>query len=407
MTEDEEKSGQSENSKKSEKADKLDDSKTSGAIGQSEQSEKPESSEESEQKIPKKANPVRLITFITLIIAIGFFILYILSDRYTPYSDQATINGLVNPISPRVSGFLTEIRVGLHSHVDYGDTLFQIDRRPLEIAVRTAEANLDNVAQSVNARTASVKSAAGHLGVARAQLDRAQRNYNRIEDISNKNPGAISQADRDQAETGLNSASEQVASAEANLERAEQALGDSGPENAQFRSALTQLENAQLNLAFSTVIAEVPGVIESMYVDKGYYSQAGQPIATLVSDTDYWIEANLKENNLSHLNIGDKVEFSLDVDPGHVFEGTVRSIGYGVSSGSTSRGDLPNPKGASGWLRDPQRFPVIISFDNSSLLDRVRIGGQVDVVAYASDQGFLNTLGRWRIRLNSWLSYVR
>jgi multidrug resistance efflux pump len=355
----------------------------------------------------KSNSSIKWITYFVLLIAIIIFTFNVLSDRQTPYTDQARINGLVIPITSRVSGYLTDIRVDLHSRVEVGDTLFQLDRRPFLLAIQKAEANLDNTAQNVSARTASVKSSAGRLGVARAQLDRAQRNYDRVQLVLKDNPGALSLADRDQAETSLSQAVEQVASSEADLERAQQSLGVSGPENPQFRASITALEQAQLDLAFSTVIATTPGVIESLYIDRGYYSQAGQPIATFVSYTDVWIQANMKENNISNLKVGDKVEFSLDVEPGKVFEGSVRSVGYGVSMGSGNRGDLPSITGTTGWLRDPQRFPVIITFDNSDIVEKIRIGGQVDVVAYTGDNGILNTLGRWRIRVNSWFSYVR
>jgi multidrug resistance efflux pump len=100
--------------------------------------------------------------------------------------------------------------------------LFQIDERPFLLAVQKAEASLDRTAQTVAARTASVKSSAGRLGVARAQLDRAQRNWNRVQTVQKENPGALSQADRDAAETSLSQATEQVVSAEADLERSQQ-----------------------------------------------------------------------------------------------------------------------------------------------------------------------------------------
>jgi multidrug resistance efflux pump len=360
-----------------------------------------------ESKKKRRLSPVKLITYSVLLITAIVFILYVFADRYTPYTEQARIDGIVVPISPRVSGYLTEIRVRLHTTVKVGDTLFQLDRRPFELAVQSAEAHVDNTAQMVSARTASVKSAAGRLGVARAQLDRAQRNWDRVQVIINDNPGALSQSDKDQAETSLTQAVEQVASAEADLERSQQQLGVSGEENPQFRAALTSLENAQLNLAFSTVIATAPGVIESFNLDLGYYAQAGQPLATLISRNDIWIQANLKENNLSHLKPGDRVEFTLDVHPGSVYTGTVRSIGFGVSTTTKNKGELPSIKGASGWLRDPQRFPVIISVDDSISPELIRVGGQVDIVAYTGESRFLNMLARWRIRVNSWLSYLR
>jgi len=343
-----------------------------------------------------------------LLISILFFIWYVLSDRHVPYTNQSRINGLMVPIVSQVSGSLTEINVRLHTMVRTGDTLFQIDQRPFILAVERAEANLENTAQGVSAQTATVKSAAGRLGVARAQLDRARRDWNRVEKVIAENPGALSQADRDQSETALSQATEQVSSAEADLERAKQVLGISGETNPEFRMALKALEQAQLDLAFTTIIASANGYIESFSIDLGHFAGAGQPLATLVSENDTWIEADMKENNISLMKPGNKVEFTMDVCPGKIFSGEVRSIGYGVSTGNNNRGDLPSVSGSKGWMKDPQRFPVIISFDAREIPVQLRQGGQVDVVVYTNENGrILNALGKLRIRLISWLSYVR
>ena len=367
----------------------------------------PESSADESQNPESKKSPLKIVTVILLIFAISFFIWYVLSDRNVPYTDQARINGLMIPISPRVSGNLTRINVHLHSQVNPGDTLFLIDERPFLLAVEKSEASLDRTAQTVAARTASVKSSAGRLGVANAQLDRAQRNWNRVQTVQEENPGALSQADRDQAETSLSQATEQVSAAEADLERSQQALGFSGEENAQFREAVKALEQAQLDLAFCSVIATAKGYIESFSIDIGHYAAAGQPLATVVSEDDAWIQADMKENNISNIKPGDPVEFSLDVRPGKIFTGKVRSIGYGVTTGNTTRGDLPTISNSEGWLRDPQRFPVIISFNRKDIGVIPRFGSQVDVVVYTGDHSFLNATGRYRIRFLSWLSYVR
>lgn len=370
----------------------------------------------SQEEVPKepvvqpvqKKSPVTLITLIVLVISMLFLAWYILSDRHVPCTDQARIDGLMVPVSPKVSGYLTAINVGLHSQVLPGDTLFQIDKRPYILAVEMAEANLDNTAQTVASKTASVKAAAGRLGVARAQLERAQRDWNRVQTVLKENPGALSQADKDQSETGLMTATEQVSSAEADLERAEQNLGFSGDENAQFRASVKALEQAQLDLAYTSIIASSAGFIESFSIDLGFYAAAGQPMATLVSNSHNWIQADFKENNISLMKPGNKVEIALDINPGKIFTGEVKSIGYGVSTGNTNRGDLPSVSGAKGWLRDPQRFPVIISFDDKTILPKLRHGGQVDVVVFTDEEGgLLNSLGRFRIRVISWLSYVR
>lgn len=361
----------------------------------------------SEVNKTEKAGSIKKVTYIVLLISVLFFIWYVSADRHTPYTDQGRIQGLITPVSPRVSGFITDVRIQLHSQVKAGDTLFQLDRRPFEIAVAKAEAGIDNAVQSIAASSASVKSSAGRLGVARAQLDRAERNWNRVQKVMKENEGALSAADKDQAETAYLQAVEQVASAEAGLERAQQNLGIDGPENPKIRTAVETLEQAQLDLEFSTIVAPTDGFIESFEIDLGYYASAGQPLTTLISSSDVWIQANLKENNLSRMNLGDEVEFILDIAPGRIFKGKVRSMGFGVSTNETNKGGLPTVSQKKGWLQDPQRFPVIISSDEKDVAELYRLGGQVDVVVYTGDNFILNSIAGFKIRLMSYLSFVR
>ena len=361
----------------------------------------------SEANKTEKAGSIKKVTYIVLLISVLFFIWYVSADRHTPYTDQGRIQGLITPVSPRVSGFITDVRIQLHSQVKAGDTLFQLDRRPFEIAVAKAEAGIDNAVQSIAASSASVKSSAGRLGVARAQLERAERNWNRVQKVMKENEGALSAADKDQAETAYLQAVEQVASAEAGLERAQQNLGIDGPENPKIRTAVETLEQAQLDLEFSTIVAPTDGFIESFEIDLGYYASAGQPLTTLISSSDVWIQANLKENNLSRMNLGDEVEFILDIAPGRIFKGNVRSMGFGVSTNETNKGGLPTVSQKKGWLQDPQRFPVIISSKEKDVAELYRLGGQVDVVVYTGDNFILNSIAGLKIRLMSYLSFVR
>jgi len=279
------------------------------------------SPEEAPKRAPKSSNPIRRVTQVVLAVLGVYFILHILADRLTPYTDQARVQSLTTPIVPRVAGYLTEVDVRLHSAVESGDRMFVIDPRPYRIALQKAEANVDLAAQQIGAQSATVKSAAAQLGVARAQLDRAQRNYSRTQTILQSNPGALSQADKDQSETALDQALERVTSAEASLQRAREQLGAEGSENAQLRNALAALEQAQLDLEYTEIIAPSRGVIESFNVAVGYYTQPGQPIATFVSHGDQWIAAEMKENNLGRIDVDDPVEFILDVAPGRIEPG--------------------------------------------------------------------------------------
>ncbi len=365
-------------------------------------------SEVSKEQVNPKISPIKIITWAVLFVCVLLFVWYVKADRHTPYTDQARIQQVILPITPRISGHITKVNVRLHSKVKVGDTLFEIDKRPLYVALRKAEADVDNAAQQIGAGNADVKSAVSNVGVAKASLDRAQRNFDRMEKVYTTNPGAVSQADRDRVETSLDQAVEKLASSKANLEKSQQKLGDTGPENPQLRAAVTALEKAQLDIKFATIIAEADGFIESFNVEEGYYCSAGQPLATFISYHDVWIQADMRENNLSNIKPGDKVEFVLDVAPGQVFESTVSSVGYGVSAGNeVNRGGLPSVGSSSSWLREPQRFPVIITINNSGLWAIIRTGGQVDVVVYTGEHSFLNPIAHFQIWLVSKLSYVR
>ena len=88
----------------------------------------------------------------------------------------------------------------------------------------------------------------------------------------------------------------------------------------------------------------------------------------------------------------------------------MRSIGLGVSgSRNPPTGTLPSIENDRDWLRQSQRFPVIIDFDakqDAELREAVRVGGQAAVIAYGEGSGILKPLGKLYIRIASWLTYA-
>ncbi len=354
---------------------------------------------------PEGRDPVRRGVLLLLAVAALIFVWYVLADRYTPFTDQARIEALVVPIVPRVGGYVAELDVRLHSVVEPGQQLLRLDQRPFQLAVQSAQAGFEDALQQVGAQSAGVEAAAAQLGVSEAGLDRAQRNFDRVQAIQEQSPGALSQADRDRTETALMQAQELVAAAEAGLKAATVQLGVEGEGNPRVRSAIAALQKAELDLAFTTLHAPAGGVIENFTVDVGHFAAAGQPVGTLITTSDVWIQADMRENNLGRIETGDPVEIVLDIAPGRVFRGTVRSVGSGVSTGpSGSRGQLEQVSSSSGWLRDPQRFPVVITFDQGQAIGLRRVGGQADIVIYTGGGAILNAIAWLRLRLVSWSS---
>jgi multidrug resistance efflux pump len=202
-------------------------------------------------------------------------------------------------------------------------------------------------------------------------------------------------------------AESRVASAIAELEQAKQQLGAEGNDNAAVRSALAALETARIDLAETRIFAPTGGGITNLKIQKGYYANAGSPIMTFVSGEDVWVQANFRENSLARIDPGDPVEIVLDIAPGRIFKGRVFSRGFAVvGENDAALGQVANVKSETGWLRDAQRFPVIINFDDDSARGLRAVGGQADVQVYAGDHAILNALGRLWIRLMSGLSFV-
>jgi len=373
----------------------------------SESSPGPEEATEETTGEDKGRDPVRRVTLIVLGVCLVFFLLYVRADRVMPYSDQARVAGYSVPVVPMVSGYVTDIGVAVHQVVDPGQILVQIDTVPSRIAVRSARAGLDNAIQQLGVQSEGVQSAAAKLASARAQESIARQDADRIRQISDRNPNALSQADRDRSTAALSQAEAQVAASMAEVRRAEAQLGLDGETNPAVRAAMATLEQAEFNLARTVLRAPSGGVVESLSLDVGHFAAAGQPLMTFVSSSDMWIEADLRENNLANLKPGDPVEILLDVAPGEVFHGVIESVGFGVSQGrSGSRGELPQVKQTTGWLRQPQRFPVVITLDSEVPQSLLRVGAQATVMVYTGSH-LLNPLGRVVMRFFSIMSYVR
>ncbi len=352
-------------------------------------------------------DPVRRATLVVLGLCVLFFLTYIRADRVIPFSQQARIRGYTVPVVPMVSGYVTDISVDLHEEVAAGDVLVRIDTAQYQIGVRSARATLDNTRQQLDVASQAVLSAAAQVAAARAQEGIARREVERLTLIVQRSPGAISESDVDRSEAALTGAEAQVEAAQSELQRARTARGVIGDDNPAIRAAMAGLENAELNLTRTVVRAPSRGAIESLELDVGHFAAAGQALMTFVSTADVWIRADMRENQLEFVQPGQLVRIILESSPGDVFEGTIRSVGLGVGTGRpSSRGALPQVNTSSGWLRQPQQFPVIIELGPEIEPELLRLGGQATVMVFTG-RHLLNPVGRVVMRFLSLLSYVR
>ena len=336
---------------------------------------------------------------------------YLLADRFTPYTTQARVQGYVVGVAPRVAGVVTEVWVRNNQEVEAGQALFEIDPSQYRIALQKAESDLESARRQVDAGSAGVESARANLRAALANELKAEQDYTRLGSLHREDPGTISVRRLEVSRASLDQARAKVAASEAEIQRAiEQKGGDDDTTNAILKSAQSAVEKAKLDLDNTVVKASSRGVITDLRADVGVYAGTGSPVMTLVAIRDVWLNAEFTENNLGHLRPGSPVEILLDALPGQVFDGEIRSIGLGVSEGQAPPpGTLPTIDNDRDWLRQAQRFTVVIGFDvdqQEALRGQLRVGGQASVIAYSEGHAILELLGKAYIRLMSWFSYA-
>ncbi|MEM9624465.1 MAG: HlyD family secretion protein, partial [Pseudomonadota bacterium] len=300
--------------------------------------------------------------------------------------------------------------VSNNQRVAGGDRLFEIDPSQYQIAVDRARSDLENTQRQVSAGDASVEAARAKLRAAQANQLKTEQDFSRLTRLYEDDPGTISVRRLEVSKANVDQARAQVSAAEADVRRAIEQMGGEEDNNTLLKTALTGVEKAELDLANTTVRASTDGIITNLRAEVGQFAGTGNPVLTLVAVDDVWVNAEFTENNLGHVRIGSPVEILFDVLPGEVFAGQVRSIGIGVSAGREPQpGTLPTVQNSRDWLRQSQRFPVLIGFDpaqHPELRAQLRLGGQASVIVYTSGHGFLGWLGRLFIRLNSLLSYA-
>ncbi|RKT20927.1 multidrug resistance efflux pump [Paraburkholderia sp. RAU2J] len=358
---------------------------------------------------PPAADPSgKAVKWVVCLIVVSL-IWYLLADRFTPYTQQARIQAYVVSVAAEASGRVTRVLVHNNQEVKAGDVLFEVDNEQYRIAVDRAQADFESTRRQVGASTAGIDSALASLRAAVANEIKARQDSERLERLYRDDEGTVSLRRLEVARATHEQAQSQVAAARAEVERAREQQGGQEADNAQLRSAGAALKKAELDLANTHVTARTGGVITDLRTEVGQFVAAGSPVMTLIAIRDVWVSADLTENNLGHLQPGTPVAIALDALPGEVFEGRIRSIGYGVSVGQgTPPGSLPTVQNSRDWLRPAQRFPVIVEFEpgEKARLRNVRVGGQAEVMAFPDPGNPLNPLGRVFLRVMSWISYL-
>jgi membrane fusion protein, multidrug efflux system len=351
-------------------------------------------------------------------------------------TDDAQVDVHLYPVSARISGYVQAVHAEDNQYVQAGSTLVEIDPKDYQVAVARAQANLETAKASARAldidvpissvdtasqlkftssdiEEAKAAIAAGekHVAAAQARIQEAEAEDVKARDdveryhlllVKDEVPKqtydhAIAAAHTDTAAVAAAKADE--AAAEQNVEQARSRLieaiarnesAQAGPKRvastraralsavADERQRQAELDQANLNLGYTKILAPVSGEVTKKVV-VGFNVDPGEQLLTVVPLDEVWITANFKETQLRHMRLGQKVKITCDSN-GRSYDGHVDSI-----AGATGPVfSLLPPENATGnYVKIVQRIPVKIVLEPGGNGDhQLRPGMNVEAKVY-------------------------
>ena len=284
-------------------------------------------------------------------------------------TDDAFITARQFAIAPKVAGYITAVPVTDNQHVNKGDVIAKIDQRDFLTAlaqaqaqVAGAEAGIHNVDTQIATQDAQISSAQAQVAQAQANSELARVTWGRDQPLVKQGWATAQQGTTDVQ--NLKAQQSAVDSAQAALKVAQRQIdtlrAQRTSQEASVAQAQAQLDQAKLNLSYTTVTADQPGRVVNLSGAVGQYAQAGTNLTMFVPD-EIWVVANYKETQLDRMRPGQPVDIEIDAYPERHFRGHLDS----VQPGSGPAFSLLPPENATGnYVKIVQRVPVKLILDN-------------------------------------------
>ena len=310
-----------------------------------------------------------------VILAAGVW-MYLGGGRYAA-TDDAYVKADVVNIANDVSGIVADVAVREGQIVKKGDLLYRLDDEPFRIALDGARAQLGTVANQLNATRANYNQARAQVDQAKADVDFYERANQRQLDLIARN--VATQAAADQARRDFLGAQSRLIAAQKQVDALMAQLGGAPDQpieqNAQYLQARAAADKAERDLRRTRVLAPVTGVATNVaLVQPGNFLAAAQTAFNLVSRENMWVEANLKETDLTHVKIGDPATVAVDAYGGQTWTARVASIAPATGAEFSV---LPAQNSSGNWVKVVQRLTVRLALDHPADAPQLRAGMSV------------------------------
>ncbi len=342
----------------------------------------------------KKTNKKFLVILIALVVLGGAYGTYkYLHSQAHEETDDAQVEKNMNPIIPRVTGYVTKVFVKDNDFVKKGDTLFIIDDKDYVVRVEeakaalaaaeggyaVAKADISGAQAGVSVSDANILSSKGNIEAAKVRLNRANNDYARYKNLYDNR--SITKQQFEQAEATMLEAKAQLSVLQqaeaasksqrsASISRSNVSAKQTDVASANIKKAQAALEAAQLNLAYTVVTAAIDGQVSTIDIQPGQLVQPGQALFYIINSQEAWVVANFKETQLNKMRQGQKVIIKADAYPDTEFEGEITSF----SPATGARFSLLPPDNATGnFVKTIQRLPVKISLTANNDKEKVKL----------------------------------
>ncbi|QKG57877.1 HlyD family secretion protein [Hymenobacter sp. BRD128] len=335
----------------------------------------------------KKRNPLVLIIVALALLVGGYFgwQRYQFAQAHES-TDDAQVEGDIYPVLPRVSGPVLKVYVDDNQHVKKGDTLVTIDPADYQQRVDAAQAALLAARAQVTAARAAVGTAQANVRTAQTSIGVSAANRTRLQqDLARstklRNQDIIPQSEYDAVAANLKSTTAQQSTAQDQVSVARNQVTAAQQQvvvaEAVVKQRQNDLNNAQLQLSYTTIVAPANGIVSRKNVQPGQVVSPGQQLVGLVSSARTWVVANFKETQLENMKVGQPVKLEVDAYPNEEFDGHIESL----SAATGARFALLPPDNSTGnFVKVTQRVPVKIVLNKEDPAHPLRTGMSVNAI---------------------------
>lgn len=348
-------------------------------------------------KHPFESRPVlrrTVILFVAPVLVIAAFIAIFLSGGRFVKTENAYVQSGMVMVSSNVSGEVATVSVIENQPVTSGDPLFSLDPAPFDLEVLAASAALADARNKATTEIAMLHRVETEL---KSALDTEAYEKTEVERLLGLiSSNAVSKAKLAEQQHALEVARNRIATVEADIQRVRAALGgkpdqplDALPK---VRRALVAVEKARLDRRYADVKSAVSGIVARIDLHPGEYVDRGAAVFSIVENNTIWVEANLKETQLTNVRTGQSATVTLDAWP----DRELAAIITGVSPATGSEYAILPPQNATGnWVKVNQRVPVRLEIVGEEGVPPLRAGMTATVTIDTGHRRQVSDLFSW------------